>query len=408
MEQRIIPARAGNAAGSGSSVGRHADHPRAGGERLVAGDIGAWNSGSSPRGRGTRPAPARASGAMRIIPARAGNASSATPATPPATDHPRAGGERSIRRDPDYRGGGSSPRGRGTLALDAGDLGHSRIIPARAGNASTTSRSCDRPADHPRAGGERSPSMRATWGIVGSSPRGRGTPLRLRGPAIGRRIIPARAGNACRAAGGRTSGPDHPRAGGERTDTDDDGIMTDGSSPRGRGTPSCWHRDLAAHRIIPARAGNARPARGGWPWSPDHPRAGGERLAGTERIRSPVGSSPRGRGTLDPRAAGGLGHRIIPARAGNAWRGRRGSGLPSDHPRAGGERRSQPHAIDAPLGSSPRGRGTRRRRRHRAAGRRIIPARAGNAAPRQALGLLPPDHPRAGGERTPRRSASSP
>ena len=185
--------------------------------------------------------------------------------------------------------------------------------------------------------------------IIGSSPRGRGTPT----PLLGRCTLTA---------------PVHPRAGGEH------------DGPR----PSPEHVD------------------------PVHPRAGGEHCTRARPVGSSSGSSPRGRGTRrSPH------WRLAPGnqrKTGSSPRGRGTlSGIPSPasrspvHPRAGGEhrRRSDPNArgrrfiparagntrtiaprVTATTGSSPRGRGTR-------------------SLDRCATGWRVPDHPRAGGEHRP-------
>ena len=171
---------------------------------------------------------------------------------------------------------GSSPRGRGTPACALPGSSRARFIPARAGNTpgrETPSRS---PAVHPRAGGEHPPlalfSARCTgssraggehrgrqadrYSSDGSSPRGRGTPSRCGRDAPGWRFIPARAGNTttCSAAHRRTTV--HPRA--------------------GRGTPRRRQTRHDTRRFIPARAGNTRKPPCPRGCGPVHPRAGGE------------------------------------------------------------------------------------------------------------------------------------
>ena len=114
--ERIIPARPGNAAHRGAHRSQPSDHPRACGERVPAIDVPVHNRGSSPRVRGTRRrvhvttivhgSSPRVRGTrrhlprrrfqLRIIPARAGNASARLPRLPPVADHPRACGERWI------------------------------------------------------------------------------------------------------------------------------------------------------------------------------------------------------------------------------------------------------------------------------------------------------------------------
>ena len=151
-----------------------------------------------------------------------------------------------------------------------------------------------------------------------------------------------------------------------------------GSSPRGRGTP---HLDLDAlpdHRFIPARAGNTPHINDLAIKVPVHPRAGGEHSAPTCTRLYFVGSSPRGRGTRRVRPARHHAQRFIPARAGNTSCPRKRLQSASVHPRAGGE-----HGVATSLyGFTVR----------------FIPARAGNTG-LSALGHgRVPVHPRAGGE----------
>ena len=131
-----------------------------------------------------------------------------------------------------------------------------------------------------------------------------------------------------------------------------------GSSPRGRGTQDGRGFGSGCCRIIPAWAGNTTGEPVFQPHLPDHPRVGGEHdIEVWNGVR------------IDG---------IIPAWAGNtATRAARSSNSP-DHPRVGGEHCASP-AMPWPIpGSSPRGRGTRRRRGRQPSHCRIIPAWAGN------------------------------
>ena len=166
---------------------------------------------------------------------------------------------------------GSSPRGRGTLAVSR------RMLSPPESGSSPRGRGTHLPASpsvvRTRKSGS-SPRGRGTLlgqyvGLhdfhFGSSPRGRGTRL-LR--AIHRtvstaRIIPAWAGNALDAL------PTSPTSG------------RGGSSPRGRGTRGNLPRGQSGpRRIIPAWAGNANQGLDSPPAGqrPDHPRVGGERV----------------------------------------------------------------------------------------------------------------------------------
>ena len=213
------------------------------------------------------------------------------------------------------------------------------------------------------------------------------------------RFIPARAGNATVEDGKKIAQTVHPRAGGERRPADCPGLVPNGSSPRGRGTPRLFVCHSVVSRFIPARAGNALPALGTDDRFPVHPRAGGERTLPGSTMVSAVGSSPRGRGTLSRPRRGLIYCRFIPARAGNAvfWCGV--WPFLTVHPRAGGERIRVESRIRRIAGSSPRGRGTRARRSGFRALRRFIPARAGNAVAVKVRVGPRPVHPRAGGER---------
>ena len=145
----------------------------------------------------------------------------------------------------------------------------------------------------------------------------RGTPshMLVDGYIIG--IIPAYAGNTVRICVSNASRRDHPRVCGEHPALFEAGVSPLGSSPRMRGTrPSCDSL-RKAHGIIPAYAGNTCRSAGSLPWPWDHPRVCGEHLSLSILERSCQGSSPRMRGTLDRDGHIGSVHGIIPAYAGN-------------------------------------------------------------------------------------------
>ena len=166
-----------------------------------------------------------------------------------------------------------------------------------------------------------------------------------------------------------------------------------------RGTRRHLRCEPSRRRFIPASAGNARHATGGrWRLSV-HPRECGERLISTASSGPMRGSSPRVRGTQPAVFLAGLVGRFIPASAGNAYAWIKINPRDTVHPRECGERppRSGLRGVDG--GSSPRVRGTQRRATRKHRGRRFIPSSAGNADPMPQPRYRPPAHPRECGER---------
>ena len=253
----------------------------------------------------------------------------------------------------------------------------------------------------------------------GSSPRVRGTLQNAPGRRAGLRFIPACAGNSAATAGRPRPGPVHPRVCGELEQAHLQAEISNGSSPRVRGTPAparpptrrttvhprvCGElRDnlagaVEAHGSSPrVRGTRRRPAPAAR--SPTvHPRVCGELRA--ERPQAPleVGSSPRVRGTLLLHHHAQQEMRFIPACAGNS-RLRMSRVAPlTVHPRVCGELAFDGASARASCGSSPRVRGTRRPRPMRRAPRRFIPACAGNSTAGRRAARAARVHPRVCGE----------
>ena len=166
-----------------------------GGEHGSSGDVFSMGVGSSPHGRGTRWHWDARYETHRIIPAWAGNTRTASASSSGPSDHPRMGGEHRGQTRSITHHVGSSPHGRGTLHTGCRPLHSVRIIPAWAGNTTTAPDSRPGHPDHPRMGGEHSSCIPTQQGQNGSSPHGRGT--QRREPAVFGidRIIPAWAGN---------------------------------------------------------------------------------------------------------------------------------------------------------------------------------------------------------------------
>ena len=150
-------------------------------------------------------------------------------------------------------------------------------------------------------------------------------------------IIPACAGNTgCREPCASRAG-DHPRVCGEHLDTLGLSDLSEGSSPRVRGTRYRVVADGLPAGIIPACAGNTHLQRRLSPLSWDHPRVCGEHHIVLDDEVAGKGSSPRVRGTLLSRQRACIPPGIIPACAGNTTLRVVVDAQPRDHPRVCGE-----------------------------------------------------------------------
>ena len=171
--------------------------------------------------------------------------------------HPRARGEHSRTSNEPNFPAGSSPRTRGTRCTAPADRPRRRFIPAHAGN--TRTEHFDRAAwtVHPRARGEHQVVQGVLWCVT--------------------RFIPAHAGNTSTSALPTATLLVHPRARGEHA-----GLR---------------HCSVFTHRFIPAHAGNTSRATWAVRRNAVHPRARGEHAVPQELPEITDGSSPRTRGT---------------------------------------------------------------------------------------------------------------
>ena len=172
---------------------------------------------------------------------------------------------------------GSSPRVRGTHAVDFPRQRLLGIIPACAGNTHVP--------------------VQEYVPAAGSSPRVRGTHRRIDRGRGRSGIIPACAGNTKRIRSRSAPIRDHPRVCGEHKCHAPKQVRQPGSSPRVRGTLFDVEVAQMVGGIIPACAGNTRTSQRRTRVLGDHPRVCGE-----HRLRSNFraflsGSSPRVRGT---------------------------------------------------------------------------------------------------------------
>ena len=172
-----------------------AAHPRSRGEHPQITSHRPRSFGSSPLARGTPHRRHRRQPAPRLIPARAGNTScSSLPGSPPSA-HPRSRGEHLNHAGAGAGVRGSSPLARGTLLNLPSGFPGGRLIPARAGNTSSAEPILVFMSAHPRSRGEHFLSVWVFCRASGSSPLARGTPNYGKHWALCCRLIPARAGN---------------------------------------------------------------------------------------------------------------------------------------------------------------------------------------------------------------------
>ncbi len=190
----------------------------------------------------------------------------------------------------------------------------------------------------------------------------------------------------------------HPRACGEHSKFMPSLSITDGSSPRLRGTRSVGRSQLITGRFIPAPAGNTSPAMHQSPALQVHPRACGEHSPFPRPFFDRVGSSPRLRGTPPFDARERSFRRFIPAPAGNTSSSYVTTEKYTVHPRACGEHVGQQLLRAIAGGSSPRLRGTQPLLVRILSLMRFIPAPAGNTVFFSVVWRYQAVHPRACGE----------
>ena len=136
----IIPAYAGNTMDYINTTTINGDHPRVCGEhsRTCRGLLVC--SGSSPRMRGTHTYRLERCRILGIIPAYAGNTRTVLSRFRRIWDHPRVCGEHTCCRAVNMLCEGSSPRMRGTHIVRIVGDANLGIIPAYAGNTSSAMR----------------------------------------------------------------------------------------------------------------------------------------------------------------------------------------------------------------------------------------------------------------------------
>ena len=212
---RFIPACAGNTRRHPAASRETAVHPRVCGEHTLTSQHFPTPDGSSPRVRGTLRGGSAMTVQQRFIPACAGNTSRISIQNNRISVHPRVCGEHLGYHLASATTAGSSPRVRGTRHCKRIALSQSRFIPACAGNTGATSLAGSDDPVHPRVCGEHFVSEPSADAPSGSSPRVRGTHIPNWFRKVSDRFIPACAGNTSPARSPATGNSVHPRVCGE-------------------------------------------------------------------------------------------------------------------------------------------------------------------------------------------------
>ncbi len=214
------------------------------------------------------------------------------------SDHPRTCGANRLAAVWYTSYVGSSPHMRGKLRGISVNLLSRWIIPAHAGQTSSVCIRLGVYADHPRTCGANQSKRYMDLGKTGSSPHMRGKRLWGRRARAAHRIIPAHAGQTSTAKKQPAKASDHPRTCGANLRIFGSVGTRFGSSPHMRGKLPYFRGYEWVERIIPAHAGQTNYAPTLHRTSPDHPRTCGANLESMPAKRMVFGSSPHMRGKL--------------------------------------------------------------------------------------------------------------
>ena len=210
-------------------------HPRPCGEHAAAVSSATVYRGSSPPVRGAPVSGIAKTGAMGLIPARAGSTLVFLTGAAGIRAHPRPCGEHAKNLIAGIAGLGSSPPVRGAQRLAPGNSGVHGLIPARAGSTGSPVAPQGVTWAHPRPCGEHVVAFVVVFPTPGSSPPVRGARYQVsqRIQAVG--LIPARAGSTRYISFHSRRGRAHPRPCGEHWLVENVGLWAPGSSPPVRG-----------------------------------------------------------------------------------------------------------------------------------------------------------------------------
>ena len=190
----LIPASAGQTRFPRMDVIFARAHPRECGADYTPTHTAFVPPGSSPRVRGRRFASGLRDSLRRLIPASAGQTFGSAPTSQFCGAHPRECGADGHDVVDVLAPRGSSPRVRGRLDTTEVEVLVLGLIPASAGQTERKQRVCLLKGAHPRECGADSSSAHHRSSIPGSSPRVRGRLARISRRSVRVGLIPASAG----------------------------------------------------------------------------------------------------------------------------------------------------------------------------------------------------------------------
>ena len=179
-------------------------HPHTHGEHLAGTNHFVVYDGSSPHAWGTRPSSVRRPRHTRFIPTRMGNTTTSGRSGSDLSVHPHTHGEHCSLRDSWERSTGSSPHAWGTPRWKEPGRDYSRFIPTRMGNTFYLEDTAEGIPVHPHTHGEHQTTGVYILMYYGSSPHAWGTPPSSRANSPCARFIPTRMGNTASGTGWMT------------------------------------------------------------------------------------------------------------------------------------------------------------------------------------------------------------
>ena len=316
LNERSIPACAGEPYHSGNESASKGVYPRVcGGTNMLEG-IGNYIKGLSPRVRGNQGRHHGKPEPLRSIPACAGEPLLFMSLYQPETVYPRVCGGTPFCAGVGAGVSGLSPRVRGNPPASASQLARIGSIPACAGEPPSHRRPGRDSKVYPRVCGGTPYEITVVAVWEGLSPRVRGNRRKIKHRGTGPGSIPACAGEPSSIGSSSNSGTVYPRVCGGTAAAPAGFDVPKGLSPRVRGNRDDNGPQTIRWGSIPACAGEPPPRQTTTLWLQVYPRVCGGTIRRRTKGRSTRGLSPRVRGNRREARMEVPDRRSIPACAG--------------------------------------------------------------------------------------------